>query len=208
MASASFGYIWNGHRNLTHRVYPLEASLILTPNKTADFERWLEGKYLFYSYEPHLIIDTRYSMIWSNQKILKNQSFQDVRLNLETAGNLLYTGYELLAADPGTGLFQMLGDECRPVVAVQPFGDTVDGDPATQGDENIAGFLGHGEPRAGDDAAVETDAFVMKGSVIGDGETWRGNPAQNVVDPATEGAVPQKPAKKKSVETMEPTYAT
>ncbi len=109
MASASFGYIWNGHRNLTHRVYPLEASLILTPNKTADFEKWLEGKYLFHSYEPHLIIDTRYSMVWSNQKILKNQSFQDVRLNLETAGNLLYTGYELLAPDPGTENYQLLG---------------------------------------------------------------------------------------------------
>ena len=109
MASASFGYDWNGHRNLTHRVYPLEASLILTPFKSAEFEDWLEGKYLYHSYEPHLIIDTRYSMIWSNQKLLKNQSFQDVRLNLETAGNLLYGGYQLFATDPGDENHQLLG---------------------------------------------------------------------------------------------------
>ncbi len=108
-AIASFGYDWRGSENILHRVYPMEASLILSPFKSSEFEKWLEGKYLFYSYEPHLIIDTRYSMTWSNQKLLKNQSFQDLRLNLETAGNLLYSGYKLMAADPGTDNYQLLG---------------------------------------------------------------------------------------------------
>jgi len=109
LANVSFGYEWRESEKLLHRVYPIEASLILTPYKSDDFQDWLEGKYLFYSYEPHLIIDTRYSMIWSNQKLLKNQSFQDVRLNLETAGNLLYGGYKLLAPDPGDENYQLLG---------------------------------------------------------------------------------------------------
>lgn len=109
LANASFGYDWKGSKNLVHRVYPLEASLILTPYKSPEFIEWLEGKYLFYSYEPHLIIDTRYSMIWTNQKLLKNQNFQDIRLNLETAGNLLYAGHKLLAADPGDNNYQLLG---------------------------------------------------------------------------------------------------
>jgi len=109
LANASFGYDWRSSDKLVHRVFPFEASLILTPYKSQDFQEWLEGKYLFYSYEPHLIIDQRYSMNWSNQKLLKNQSFQDVRLNLETSGNLLYGGSKLLAADPGDGNYQLLG---------------------------------------------------------------------------------------------------
>ncbi len=109
MANASFGYDWRGTEKLIHRVYPFEASLILTPHKSEEFQKWLEGKYLFYSYEPHLIIDQRYSLIWSNKKLLKNQSFQDIRFNIETAGNLFYAGYKLLGEDPGDESYQLLG---------------------------------------------------------------------------------------------------
>ena len=109
LANASFGYEWKGNEKLIHRVFPVEASLILTPYKSDYFQRWLEGKYLYYSYEPHLIIDTRYSMIWSNRKLLKNQSFQNVRLNLETAGNLLYAGFSSFADKPEEGNYQILG---------------------------------------------------------------------------------------------------
>jgi len=109
LVNASFGYDWKGNTNLTHRLFPLETSLILTPFKSPEFEDWLEGKYLYYSYEPHLIIDTRYTWIFTNQKLLKNQDFIDARLNLETAGNLLYGGYSVLASDPGDENYQLLG---------------------------------------------------------------------------------------------------
>ncbi len=109
LANASFGYDWRGNAKTLHKVYPIEASLILTPYKSQGFQDWLDGKYLFYSYEPHLIIDTRYSVVWTNQKLLKNQNFQDIRLNLETAGNLLYAGYSLLATEPGNDNYQLLG---------------------------------------------------------------------------------------------------
>lgn len=109
LANASFGYDWKGTENMMHRVYPVEASLILTPYKSDKFQEWLEGKYLYYSYEPKLIMDTRYSMIWSNQKLLKNQNFQDFRFNIETAGNLLYAGYSSFAQEPDSGNYQILG---------------------------------------------------------------------------------------------------
>ncbi len=109
MANASFGYDWRGSERLFHRVFPLEASLILTPYKSEEFQAWLEGKYLYYSYEPHLIIDSRYSANWTNKKVLKNQSFQDIRFNVEAAGNLLYAGYKLFAPDPGDNKYQLLG---------------------------------------------------------------------------------------------------
>jgi len=109
LANASFGYDWKGTENLVHRIFPVEASLILTPYKSDFFQEWLEGKYLYYSYQPQLIMDTRYSMVWSNQKILKNQNFQDIRLNLETAGNLLYAGFSAFASQPDSGNYQILG---------------------------------------------------------------------------------------------------
>jgi outer membrane protein assembly factor BamA len=109
LANASFGYDWKGSDKMVHRVYPMEASLVLTPFKDSSFIKWLEGKYLYYSYEPHLIIDMRYSMTWSNKKLLKNQTFQDVRLNLETAGNLLYGGFKWFAPEPGDNNYQLLG---------------------------------------------------------------------------------------------------
>ena len=110
MSNASFGYDWRKSERLLHRVFPLEASLVLTPYKSEEFQEWLEGKYLFYSYEPQLIIDSRYSVNWSNKKVRKNQNFQDIRLNLEAAGNLLYAGYSLFAADPPEGeSYQLLG---------------------------------------------------------------------------------------------------
>jgi len=109
LANASFGYDWKGTDKVIHRVYPIEASLILTPYKSDFFQDWLEGTYLFYSYEPQLITDTRYSMVWSNQKLLKNQSFQDFRLNLETAGNLMYAGFSAFGEQPEDGNYQVLG---------------------------------------------------------------------------------------------------
>jgi len=109
LANASFGYNWQGSGNLSHLVYPLETSLILTPYKSETFQDWLEGKYIFYSYEPHLIVDSRYTMVFSNQKLLKNQDFQDVRINLEAAGNLLYGGYRMFASEPGDEKYSLFG---------------------------------------------------------------------------------------------------
>lgn len=109
LANASFGYDWRGSQNMRHRVYPLEASLILTPYKSDAFQGWLEGKYLYYSYQPHLIVNNRYSLVWSNQKLLKNQNFQDIRFNVETAGNLLYLGFKFFNPGTDSGKYQVLG---------------------------------------------------------------------------------------------------
>lgn len=48
------------------------------------------------------------------------------------------------------------------------------GDRSTLG---VKGFVHYGV-EAGNDAVIGADAFVMKGSVVGDNETWSGNPAK------------------------------
>ncbi len=94
LANATFGYNWRGNRYLTHIVNPVELNLVKIPYKSPEFIDWLEGKYIYYSYQPHLVTVTSYSLIFNNQNIQKNRDFVYFRTNLEQAGNLLYGIYE------------------------------------------------------------------------------------------------------------------
>jgi len=109
IANASFGYNWIASPEITHLVFPIEVSLILTPFKSQSFQDWLNGKYLFYSYEPHFIVDQRYSFVYTNQNIRKNQDYNYLRIDLESAGNLLYAGYSLFEPRPDSGNYKIFG---------------------------------------------------------------------------------------------------
>ncbi|MBN1132417.1 MAG: BamA/TamA family outer membrane protein [Bacteroidales bacterium] len=109
IANTSFGYNWRASDRMSHLVYPFEASLILTPFKSAEFQDWLEGKYLFYSYQPHFILDQRYSFIFSNQNLQKSQDFQYLRIDAEAAGNLMYAGYSVFGTPSESGNYKIFG---------------------------------------------------------------------------------------------------
>ncbi len=94
LANASFGYNWRGNRYLTHIINPIELNLVKIPYKSPEFINWLEGKYIFYSYQPHLVTVTSYSLIFNNQNIQKTRDFMYFRMNIEQAGNLLYSLYK------------------------------------------------------------------------------------------------------------------
>ncbi len=106
-----FGYQWKGNGHLTHTVYPFETSLIYTPYVSTEFAEWLEGTYLFYSYQPHFITDQRYSLIFNNQKVNKSSDFQYVRFSAETAGNLMYGIYSALGSPENDAVLQFFGVE-------------------------------------------------------------------------------------------------
>ena len=99
-ANAAFGYKWKGNKHLTHLLNPIEVNLVKIPFKSQDFIDWLEGKYLFYSFQPHLVTVSNYSLIFNNQNIRKKSDFFYVRFNIESAGNLLALGYDLSNAVP------------------------------------------------------------------------------------------------------------
>jgi len=107
IANASFGYTWRETQEVTHNVYPIEVSLILTPYQSEDFKDWLDGKYLYYSYQPHFIVDQRYSFVFTNQNFRKDQDFQYLRIDAETAGNLLYAGHSLFGTESDSGNYQI-----------------------------------------------------------------------------------------------------
>ncbi len=106
-----FGYQWKGNGFLTHTVYPFETSLIYTPYVSDEFSDWLEGTYLFYSYQPHFITNQRYSLVFNNQKVNKSSDFQYLRFSIETAGNLMYGLYSMLETADNDAVIQLFGVE-------------------------------------------------------------------------------------------------
>jgi outer membrane protein assembly factor BamA len=111
LANASLSYNWKGNKNLTHIASPIEVNLVKIPYKSQDFSDWLEGKYIFYSYQPHLISLLSYSLIFSNQNIQKTRDFTYVRLNTESAGNLLWSAYHFSGAEERDGKYRFLNSE-------------------------------------------------------------------------------------------------
>ncbi|HKK63864.1 MAG TPA: BamA/TamA family outer membrane protein [Bacteroidales bacterium] len=106
---SSFGYRWRGNRYLTHMVYPIDISLINTPVLDDDFENWLRGTYLYYSYLPHFITDQRYRLIYSNQRLNKNIDFNYLRFGVETAGNIMYGLFRALGNPDSDAVLQLFG---------------------------------------------------------------------------------------------------
>jgi outer membrane protein assembly factor BamA len=111
LANASFGYTWRGNKFLTHIVNPIELNLIKIPYQSQEFTDWLEGKYIYYSYQPHLVTVTNYSFIYSNQNIQKKRDFIYFKMNFESAGNILYSLYKLGNVAPVDGRYQLFNTE-------------------------------------------------------------------------------------------------
>ena len=111
IANASFGYNWKGNRFLTHIINPIELNFVKIPYKSQEFIDWLEGKYIFYSYQPHLVSVTNYSLIYTNQNIQKSSNFQYLRLNLESAGNILATSYNIMNIESEGDNYKLLNTE-------------------------------------------------------------------------------------------------
>jgi outer membrane protein assembly factor BamA len=111
IANASFGYTWKGNKYLTHIVNPIELNLIKIPYQSQDFTDWLEGKYIYYSYQPHLVTVTNYSFIYSNQNIQKKTDFMYFKMNFESAGNILYSIYKWGNVAPVDGNYRLFNTE-------------------------------------------------------------------------------------------------
>lgn len=111
LANASLSYNWRGNRYLTHMVSPIEVNLVKIPYKSQEFSEWLEGKYIFYSYQPHLITLSSYSLTFSNQNIQKSRDFSFLRLNAESAGNLLWTAYKIAGIEQTNGNYSLFNSE-------------------------------------------------------------------------------------------------
>lgn len=91
ITNAAFGYEWKESEYMKHIVYPLEVNFVkINPDSSfAEMINALNDPNLRNSYSDHLIAGLRYSFIFKDQDIKKLRDFVFIRVNFESAGNLL-----------------------------------------------------------------------------------------------------------------------
>lgn len=84
----TFSYQWRSNDNFTHILTPIDLGL-LKVDADEDFLNKLNNFYRQTSYVDHIIPSFRYSLRFNNQGKTRKTTYQRVRLNIETSGNVL-----------------------------------------------------------------------------------------------------------------------
>jgi outer membrane protein assembly factor BamA len=109
MVNGRISYLWDANKRTSHLVSPLGINYVGIPIIDPEFKQIIEGNYLEYSYQNHLITNTSYSIVYNEQKINKRKDFLYVNWNVEEAG----VGLNLLAKSFTTkvdeGHYEILG---------------------------------------------------------------------------------------------------
>jgi len=98
ISNVSFGYTWKETATKRHTISPIVINLVKV--QLSDyFENYLLNSirdlYILNSYRDHLTTSTRYSYIYNEQDIRKNDNFKYLRFNAESSGNILRGVYDL-----------------------------------------------------------------------------------------------------------------
>lgn len=111
IANTAFGYNWQGSRYLKHQFLPVELTLVKFMNKDADFANTinnLSDLRLKYQYTDHLILNTRYNLVYSTQSFNAKKDFSYFSLGVESAGNLLHAVSSMTNANTDSaGIYQI-----------------------------------------------------------------------------------------------------
>ncbi len=86
------GYSWKKSKKIHFIVSPVNFNYI-NVNPTPEFQKILDqetNRRLKEQYSDHLIAGTNFSLVYDNQKIKTSKSFDYIRLDFETSGNMLY----------------------------------------------------------------------------------------------------------------------
>lgn len=93
--NAYFGYHWKQGR-FEHTLNPIEVSTIQMIKTSSGFQATLDeykatqNYRLYYQYSDHFILTPRYQFTYNDQSVGEVKDFNHLRLEVETAGNLLY----------------------------------------------------------------------------------------------------------------------
>lgn len=88
--SASLGYQWKSSEYVTHRFNVLDLNMVKMFKYDTAFVKRIENLYIKSSYTDHSISSWNYSYTLNTQNIQKGSDYKFLRMNFETAGNLLY----------------------------------------------------------------------------------------------------------------------
>lgn len=112
LGNTSFGYEWNIGENSTHRLFPVDLSMIkIFPS--AEFQAGLDTltniRYLD-QYTDHFIAALKYNMIFNTQKSNKWENFTYLLYRFEIAGNLASLINDMSNAEPSSeGYYELFG---------------------------------------------------------------------------------------------------
>ena len=110
MANATFGYSWKAGSYKEHIVNPLQLNVVRLLSIDPTFAARIDSSsYLAYSYKNVMVLGGNYSFIFNNQKIKKARHFWFLRINAETAGNMLALYEKLSGANKTNGSYNVLG---------------------------------------------------------------------------------------------------
>lgn len=88
--NASFGYEWNKGREQHHLLNPIAVDFFLLPKVGSAFVARLDSNPpLKSSFEEQVIIGPNYTFTYNNSKSASDWKYMKLRINLETAGNLI-----------------------------------------------------------------------------------------------------------------------
>ncbi len=165
-AIASFGYNWKAGNYQEHFVNPLQLNVVKLPYIDSLWAAQIDkSSYLSYSYKNVMILGGNYSFIFNNQKILNSRDFWFLRVNAETAGNMLSAVSRLAGATKVDGSYIVFG---------QPFAQYIKADIDLRynykfneaGSIVYRGFLGVGIPY-GNSKAIPFDKQYFGGGANG-----------------------------------------
>ncbi len=109
IANGKISYLWNGSKKLSHQVTPLGVNFVLIPTIEDAFLEDIQGTYLSYSYQDHLITNTSYSLVYNQQEVDKRKDFLYVNWNLEEAGNFMNLWARSISERSQDGYYEILG---------------------------------------------------------------------------------------------------
>jgi outer membrane protein assembly factor BamA len=90
LANSTFGYNWNVGSYKTNIVNPLQLNIVKLLRIDSAYQKMIESsRYLVNAYRSVMILGGNYSFIFNNQKIQKSKDYWFLRINAETAGNML-----------------------------------------------------------------------------------------------------------------------
>ena len=90
--NGAFGYSWRQNQYKFHELNPVEVNFVNIYNEDPVFKARIDGlsdPLLRNSYRPHATTTTNYSFTFSNQRLKKQVDFSYLKVELESAGNVM-----------------------------------------------------------------------------------------------------------------------
>lgn len=108
ISNATFGYIWQGNKNLKHFLNPSEFNYVNLPYISWKFRNSINGTFLENSYTNHIVTVTSYGFLFNDANYGKRHDNLYVRGQFESSGNILTFYNNINNSKKVDGSYQLL----------------------------------------------------------------------------------------------------